>query len=98
MGVCNVHGSVFHLGATSFILQLRTHAPQYSSNWTMTLYSQVLIHLSELLLFALPLQDGRWSALMVASTEGHEVVVEALLKGGATVDMQTKVYFSASWY
>ena len=28
---------------------------------------------------------------MVASTEGHEVVVEALLKAGATVDMQTKV-------
>ena len=28
---------------------------------------------------------------MFASTKGHEVVVEALLKAGATVDMQTKV-------
>ena len=28
---------------------------------------------------------------MFASTNGHEVVVEALLKAGATVDMQNKV-------
>ena len=28
---------------------------------------------------------------MAASIKGHEVVVEALLKAGATVDMQNKV-------
>ena len=28
---------------------------------------------------------------MMASNEGHEEVVEALLKAGATVDMQKKV-------
>ena len=28
---------------------------------------------------------------MMASGKGHEVVVEALLKAGATVDMQAKV-------
>ena len=37
-----------------------------------------------------PLQDG-WTGLIWASSEGHEVVVETLLKGGATVDMQAKV-------
>ena len=30
---------------------------------------------------------------MLASMRGHEVVVEALLKAGATVDMQDKVHF-----
>ena len=29
--------------------------------------------------------------MIYACQEGHEHVVEALLKGGATVDMQTKV-------
>ena len=38
----------------------------------------------------LPLQNGD-TALMVASAKGHEVVVEALLKAGATEDMQAKV-------
>ena len=30
---------------------------------------------------------------MWASSNGREVVVEALLKGGATVDMQNEVYY-----
>ena len=38
-----------------------------------------------------PLQDG-WTAMMYACLDGHEHVVEVLLKGGATVDIQTKVY------
>ena len=37
-----------------------------------------------------PLQDG-WTAMMCACQEGHEHVVEALLKGGATVDIQDEV-------
>ena len=37
-----------------------------------------------------PLQDGS-TAMMFACHEGHEHVVEALLKGGATVDIQTEV-------
>ena len=37
-----------------------------------------------------PLQDG-WTAMMYACQEGHEHVVEALLKGGATVDIQEEV-------
>jgi len=38
----------------------------------------------------LPLQDGL-TALILASQEGHDVVVETLLKGGATVDMSDEV-------
>ena len=38
-----------------------------------------------------PLQDG-WTAMTYACQEGHEYVVEALLKGGATVEMQAKVH------
>ena len=41
-----------------------------------------------------PLQDG-WTAMMYACQEGHERVVEALLKGGATVDLQAKVIRSS---
>ena len=37
-----------------------------------------------------PLQDA-WTAMMLACQEGHEHVVEALLKGGATVDIQDEV-------
>ena len=37
-----------------------------------------------------PLQDG-WTAMMAACQKGHECVVEALLKGGATVDIQDEV-------
>ena len=37
-----------------------------------------------------PLQDG-WTALMLSCQNGHERVVEMLLNGGATVDMQAKV-------
>ena len=37
-----------------------------------------------------PFQEG-WTAMMYACQEGHEHVVEALLKGGATVDLQAKV-------
>ena len=37
-----------------------------------------------------PLQDGL-TAMMCACQEGHEHVLEALLKGGATVDIQEKV-------
>ena len=49
------------------------------------------IHLCELLLlYVLPLQNGD-TAMILASTEGHEVVVKALLKAGATVDMQEEV-------
>ena len=55
----------------------------------VTLCTSTCIHLSELLV-VLPLQDGH-TALMFASFMGHEVVVEALLKAGATVDMQNKV-------
>ena len=47
------------------------------------------LHLSELL-FVLPVQDG-FTALMLASMNGHDVVLETLLKGGATVNMQGKV-------
>ena len=38
-----------------------------------------------------PLQDD-WTAMTYACKEGHEHVVEALLKGGATVEMQAKVH------
>ena len=38
----------------------------------------------------LPLQIG-FTALMKASNEGHDVVVDALLKAGATVDVEAKV-------
>ena len=38
----------------------------------------------------IPLQNG-WTAMMFACQEGHEHVVEALLKGGATVDIQDEV-------
>ena len=55
------------------------------------------IHLSELLLLFFPLQDGR-TALLVASQKGHEVVVEALLKAGATVDMQHGVLLSVVYF
>jgi len=37
-----------------------------------------------------PLQDG-FTALMLASQEGHKRVVETLLKGGARVDVQREV-------
>ena len=43
-----------------------------------------------------PLQDGS-TAMMYACQEGHEHVVEALLKGGATVDIQTKVVPVITW-
>jgi len=36
------------------------------------------------------LQDG-WTALMFSCKHGHERVVETLLNGGATVDIQAKV-------
>ena len=38
-----------------------------------------------------PLQDG-WTAMTYACQEGHEHVVEALLKGRASVEMQAKVH------
>ena len=45
----------------------------------------------------LPIQEGS-TALMVASQWGYEVVVEALLKAGATVDMQGKVLLCWAFY
>ena len=64
-----------------------------STSWWLShdiVFTGILtIHLNELLV-VLPLQDGR-TALMEASSEGHEVVVEALLKAGTTVDVQAKV-------
>ena len=47
-------------------------------------------HLSEFLFVIVPFQNG-WTAMMYACQEGHEHVVEALLKGGATVDIQDEV-------
>ena len=44
-----------------------------------------------------PLQDGG-TAMMLACQEGHEHVVEALLKGGSTVDIQTKVTPVITWH
>ena len=43
-----------------------------------------------------PLQNG-WTAMVYASQEGHEDVVEALLKEGATVDIQEKVLPVITW-
>ena len=43
-----------------------------------------------------PLQNG-WTAMVYASQEGHEHVVEALLKEGATVDIQEKVLPVITW-
>ena len=42
------------------------------------------------------LQDG-WTAMKYACQMGHEHVVEALLKGGATVDIQEKVIPVITW-
>ena len=43
------------------------------------------------LLLCVSCQDG-WSSLMSASQEGHVEVVDKLLRHGATVDLQDKVY------
>ena len=53
------------------------------------LLSYDIVFTGVLTIVVLPLQDGK-TALMVASKKGHEVVVEALLKAGTTVDMQSE--------
>ena len=45
---------------------------------------------------SVPLQDGS-TAMMYACQEGHEHVVEALLMGGATVDIQEEVIPVITW-
>jgi len=60
-----------------------------SATMFLLLHVVLVFHLCELLLF-FSLQDG-WMALMFSCEHGHESVVETLLNGGATVDMQEKV-------
>ena len=58
---------------------LHVHSNTSSGNRT-NIYITVIV----------PLQEG-WTAVMFACQKGHEHVVEALLKGGATVNIQDKV-------
>ena len=58
---------------------LHVHSNTSSGNRT-NIYITVIV----------PLQDG-WTAMIAACQKGHEHVVEALLKGGATVEIQDKV-------
>ena len=48
------------------------------------------------LIAVVPIQDG-WTAMMFACQAGHEHVVEALLKGRATVDIQDEVIPVIIW-
>ena len=48
------------------------------------------------LIAVVPIQDG-WTAMMFACQAGREHVVEALLKGGATVDIQDEVIPVIIW-
>ena len=61
-----------------------------------TFMCSLISHLVTRLTVIVPLQDG-WTAMMFACQEGHEHVVEALLKGGATVDIQNEVTPVITW-